>query len=205
MTVELIVIRHAQPHKVAHDPDGADPGLTDEGAGQARLLAGYLAQSPYGEITRIVSSSMRRAIETAEPIGEALGLDVEVDRRIVEVDSGWKNYGTAIGSYPSRRAGWEDLNSGSFGGNEFDLPAFRARVITGFDDIISSSHPDSRVAVVCHGGVISTYLSYMLGTTRTFFVDVAYTSVTRIAVETDDYRELVSVNETNHIERLLSS
>lgn len=205
MTVELLMIRHAQPHTIAHDPAGADPGLTADGEAQARVLADHLALKPYGDIDRLVSSSMRRARETAQPLSRSLGLPLEVEDRIVEVDSGWKNYGTAIGNYPSRRAGWEDLNSGSFGGNVFDLSAFRARVIAGFDGIINSSDPGTRVAVVCHGGVISTYLSHVLGTTKSFFVDVAYTSVTRIVTDEGYYRELVSVNETNHVERMLNS
>ncbi|OUC80283.1 histidine phosphatase family protein [Gordonia lacunae] len=205
MTVELLMIRHARPHRVTHDPVGADPGLTDEGVVQAHTLADRLAGEPYGEITRIVSSSMRRARETAEPLATALGVTLEIEDRIVEVDSGWKNYGTAIASYPSRRAGWADLNSGSFGGNTFDISAFRARVLAGFDHIIKTSTPGSTVAVVCHGGVISTYLSHVLGTAKSFFVDVAYTSVSRIIAEADCYRELVSVNETSHLERSHSS
>lgn len=205
MTIELLIIRHAQPHRVSHDPAGADPGLNDEGAAQAQCLANYLTSNPYGEINRLVSSSMRRARETAEPIGRALGLERETESRIVEVDSGWKSYGTQMDSYSSRRAGWEDLNSGKFGGNRFDLKAFRARVVDGFGHIIATSRPDSRVAVVCHGGVVSTYLSHVLGTTKTFFVDVAFTSVTRLVTDDENYRELVSVNETAHVERLINT
>jgi probable phosphoglycerate mutase len=144
---------------------------------------------------------MRRARETAEPIRERLGLSTTFEDRIVEVDSGWKNYGTAISSYPSRRAGWDDLNTGRFGSNTFDLGTFRARVVNGLEDIIRGAEPDGIVAVVCHGGVISTYLSHVLGTTKAFFVDVTYTSITRIATDLDGYRELISVNETNHFDR----
>ncbi|WP_439031279.1 histidine phosphatase family protein [Gordonia terrae] len=203
MTTELLLIRHARPHAVTHDPAGADPGLTDEGVAQAQLLADYLSRRPYGEVSGLVSSTMRRARETAQPLQKALGLPVTLEDRIVEVDSGWKNYGTAIDQYPSRRAGWEDLNSGRFGGNTFDLGAFRDRVVSGFDTVIDNAAPDSVVAVVCHGGVISTFLSHVLGTTKMFFVDVSYTSVTRLVTDGDGYREVVSVNETNHIERAL--
>jgi broad specificity phosphatase PhoE len=37
--MELLLVRHARPHLVPHDTDGADPGLTDEGRAQAAAVA----------------------------------------------------------------------------------------------------------------------------------------------------------------------
>ncbi|MBD0860334.1 histidine phosphatase family protein [Gordonia sp. zg691] len=198
MTVQLLLIRHALPHTITHDPRGADPGLAPDGIIQATRLAEHLSTKPFGEISQMVSSTMRRAVETSIPARDALGVELRREERIVEVDSGWKNYGTALSHYPSRRAGWEDLNRGRFGSNTFDLDQFRDRVIRGFDAIIDAVEPDSTVAVVCHGGVISAYLSHILQTPRTFFVDTDYTSITRILAE-DEHRELLSVNETHHL------
>lgn len=198
MVVQLLLIRHAHPHAVTHNPSGADPGLTPEGSAQASRLADYLATKPFGEISYLGSSTMRRAVETAQFVQRVVGLEPVLDDRIVEVDSGWKTYGTGIGHYPNRRAGWDDLNSGRFGGNTFDLDQFRGRIVRGFDDIVARADSQSVVAVVCHGGVISAYLSHILGTARTFFVDTAYTSITRIHAD-GDYRELLSVNETDHL------
>ncbi|HEY5852625.1 MAG TPA: histidine phosphatase family protein [Aldersonia sp.] len=198
MTVQLLLIRHAQPHVVTHDPSGADPGLAPAGTTQANRLADYLSTMPFGEITYLVSSTMRRAVETVKPLEQALGLDAVFDGRLVEVDSGWKNYGTGIGHYPDRKAGWDDLNQGRFGGNTFDLNDFRARIVAGVNDIVVHARPHSVVGVVCHGGVISAYLSHVLETARTFFVDTAYTSITRVHAD-GNYRELLSVNETDHL------
>ncbi|MFF0279354.1 histidine phosphatase family protein [Rhodococcus aetherivorans] len=200
MTVQLLLIRHAQPYTVDHDPAGADPGLAPVGKSQADMLAGYLAESPFGEITHLVSSTMRRAIETAQPLAKALGLPLTREPRLVEVDSGWKNYGTGLGHYPNRRAGWDDLNRGRLGDNEFDLDEFRSRVVAGMDEIATQQQEDSVVGVVCHGGVISAYLAHILGTPRLFFVDTAYTSITRVQAE-GSYREVLSVNETDHFRR----
>ncbi len=63
----------------------ADPPLTDRGCDQAAALARRLADS--GAV-RIVSSPLLRARETASSIAEALGLDVDVDPRLVEMDYG---------------------------------------------------------------------------------------------------------------------
>lgn len=199
MPVQLLLIRHAQPHFVEHAPAGADPGLAPDGVLQANKVADYLTESPFGEVTHLVSSTMRRAIETAEPIAERLGLSICTEPRLVEVDSGWTNYGTGIEHYPSRRAGWDDLNRGRFGGNEFDLDAFRARVVEGMNGV-ADAHRDSVVGVVCHGGVISAYLAYILSVPRTFFIDPIYTSITRILID-GEYREVLSVNESEHFRR----
>ena len=40
---------------------------------------------------------------------------------------------------------------------------FRARVVTTIEQLIDD-HPGERIAVVCHGGVINSYLCHVLGT-----------------------------------------
>jgi broad specificity phosphatase PhoE len=63
----------------------ADPALTDRGAGQADAVATRLGSEP---IERVFSSPLRRARDTAAPIARALGVDVVVDERLVELDYG---------------------------------------------------------------------------------------------------------------------
>ncbi len=63
----------------------ADPELTDRGRAQADALARALRAV---EIERVVSSPLRRAIETATAIAAAVGLEVEVEDRLVEMDYG---------------------------------------------------------------------------------------------------------------------
>ncbi|MYL03271.1 MAG: histidine phosphatase family protein, partial [Acidimicrobiaceae bacterium] len=74
--MELLVIRHARP--VRHEaPEGgsADPVLAEIGHLQAQATAGYLGHEG---IDHIVSSSMKRALQTAEPLADRLGLGVEM-------------------------------------------------------------------------------------------------------------------------------
>jgi broad specificity phosphatase PhoE len=92
--MELYIIRHGQSTNNAltdRADRGCDPPLTDLGRGQAKYLALHLATemqrlSPkdrgyqergYG-ITHLYCSPMWRALQTAQPIGEALGLTPEV-------------------------------------------------------------------------------------------------------------------------------
>jgi len=81
------MLRHAQSvsnaqKEVASLPDEVGDRLTDRGHEQARNAAAAL----YGrDITRLIASPMRRAQETAAPIAEALGLEIETDPGIYEL------------------------------------------------------------------------------------------------------------------------
>ena len=201
--MELLLIRHARPFHLV-DESGADPDLTDEGWVQAKRLAQSVGGGRYGSVHAIVSSPMRRARQTAEPLREVLGHDVVIDDRLAELDRGWKEYGITLDAYPRRRDLVLDLNAGRMGANTFDPEEFRARVVGGIEGVIAGSAiagsaAQSRVAVVCHGGVINAYLSHVLGLARLVFVQPHYTSVTRVLAEPDGYREILSVNEFDHL------
>jgi broad specificity phosphatase PhoE len=63
----------------------ADPPLTDHGRSQAAALAARLADS--GAV-RVLSSPLARARATADAIAAALGVTVEEEPRLVEMDYG---------------------------------------------------------------------------------------------------------------------
>jgi broad specificity phosphatase PhoE len=58
-----------------------DPDLDLVGVAEARDLARLLGGL---ELTRVVSSPLRRAVATAEPIASAAGLEVRVDERLAD-------------------------------------------------------------------------------------------------------------------------
>lgn len=90
--MELYIIRHAQSTNNALSDDRLrhyDPPLTDLGKQQADIVAQHLANSHppaienghvkqgYG-LTRLYCSAMHRALQTAQPIAQAMGLAAEV-------------------------------------------------------------------------------------------------------------------------------
>src|SRR5688500_6725396 len=68
--VELLIIRHGLPVRIDDAEGPADPGLSELGHEQARRVATWLRGE---KITAVYTSPMRRAVQTAAPIGEILG------------------------------------------------------------------------------------------------------------------------------------
>ena len=86
--MQLLLIRHALPLRT-QDGEGSDPELTEAGWEQARRLPEALARF---EISRLVSSPQRRAVQTAEPVAAARNLTVDIDERLAEYDRGLSHY-----------------------------------------------------------------------------------------------------------------
>jgi broad specificity phosphatase PhoE len=63
----------------------ADPALTERGVEQADALAGRLASL---EVATVYASPLLRARQTAAPIAAAVGAEVVVDDRLIELDYG---------------------------------------------------------------------------------------------------------------------
>ena len=129
-----------------------DPPLNERGREQARALGDALR----GEgIRELWSSPLRRAHETAEIAGRALGLEPRVDARLMEVDVGdWAGrlYEELATDDPDLFAEWR---AGSpdfrFPGGE-SLGEHGERVAEVLTEI--AGRAELPVLVVCHGGVI---------------------------------------------------
>src|SRR5215472_12145400 len=84
--MDLILIRHGLP---VRDDASADPPLSDTGHAQARLVGALLQ----GEaIDAVCASTMRRAIQTAQPFAAAAGLDLTTHEGVCEYDRGTGAY-----------------------------------------------------------------------------------------------------------------
>lgn len=81
----VYVIRHGRPASNWGGDDG-DPGLDEIGRQQAiAVMEAMLVLPEAARPRRVVSSPLRRCRETAEPLAEALGLELHIDTRVGEI------------------------------------------------------------------------------------------------------------------------
>ena len=189
---------HLLRHAEVHNPDavlyGRLPGfhLSDRGHAQAKLVAEHLAlqASLTGHaIAAVVSSPLERARETAGPVAAALGLEPEVDDRLVESGNSFQGTGLAfrlaylMPSYWRRyRAPWRP----SWGEPYRDIVT---RVMSVVDER-RRRHPGGQVVCVSHQSPIWVTRRHLEG--RPLWHDprrreCSHASVTSVAFDGDRF------------------
>ncbi len=196
----ILVVRHGHAAGNAeHRFIGqSDVPLDDSGRAQAQALADRLAGQP---ISRIVASDLSRAIDTVTPLAARLGLPVETDRRLREIDNGeW------TGLLPTDIAGkWPQLWEDYVGGVDVARPGgetwkqVRARAVEAVSDL--ASEPGT-VVVCTHGGPTLNLAHWALGIpagANVFKGPLAAVMNTAITVIDPSGPRLVSFNDTGHL------
>lgn len=189
---ELLLVRHGLPMAGVFDP-----GLSPEGAAQAERAAAWLAHE---HLDALYSSPFRRARETVAPLERLSGMTATVLDDLREWDTDVSHPYT-----PPEQIQRDDPRSVALSEGRYedfvpdlDWDAFRARAVRAMDTILDA-HPGERVAAVCHGGIINTYLATMLGLPTMFWFHPGYTSVSRVRRMPGGRLVLHSVNETAHL------
>jgi broad specificity phosphatase PhoE len=205
-TTELLLVRHGQ---TAANVDGLLVGRQDV----VLTMVGHQQAARVGRAVRdldpeaIVSSPLLRTRQTAAAIGEQAMLMPEIEEDIAEFSfgdfEGWSER-DALARHPHLRAliqgeahadeTWPNGESGT---------TFIARIFAGLGRIVSA-HPNRRVVVVTHGGVIGSFVSRMESETATSFFPylVGNCSISTFAVSSDGTR-CVAWNQRDHLEGLL--
>ncbi len=196
--VQLLLIRHALPLR-SNPGEGADPELSDVGFEQARRLPTALGRHP---IARVLSSPQRRAVQTAAPVADALGLDVEMDDRLAEYDKDLAHYVPIEQIRTEFPDEWKRLAEGHLPSG-VDEDAFVSRVFAAIDDVVESGGHDDTVAMFSHGGVINVVLHRILGTQKLLLFPIDYASVTRLRCSRKGEFTVAEVNGTEHVWDLL--
>ena len=200
--MDLYIIRHGRPERqVVRDGEGsADPGLSETGVEQARRVAEFLAEEG---IHHVVSSTMRRAYETAVPLATSLGFEIEQVDDIKESDHKNSVY------IPAEEMSADDPDAAHFfEGNIHDhvfsdgIEAFTERVSRGFQHIIDTNK-SKKVAVYCHGMVTSIFLRTILGFDDPLSLTPDYCGISRVRAASNGIRTVRSINETHHVRDLI--
>ncbi|MBI3215460.1 MAG: histidine phosphatase family protein [Mycobacterium sp.] len=196
--MQLLLIRHALPHRSEHG-QGSDPELSEVGHEQARRLPAALRRFP---VSRLVSSPQRRAVQTAGPVAAELGLGVDIEDRLAEYDRDMAGYVPIEHLRTERPQDWARMADGHLPGG-VDETAFGARIGAAVADIVAAADHEDTVAVFGHGGVINMLLHEILGTRRPLSFPIDYASVTRLLYSRSGKATVVSTNGTEHVWDLL--
>lgn len=163
----LILLRHGQTD---YNVDGRmqghiDSHLTDAGHEQAAEAAPVLASlAP----DRLVSSDLRRAVDTAEVVGAACGLPVKFDARLRETHLGlWQGRTVAEieRDYPGAIATWRSDPAWAppEGESRIDVVARSRPVVDELDaEFADSDGVSETVLLVAHGGLIAGLVTGLL-------------------------------------------
>ena len=192
--MELILVRHGLPVRKENTDGPADPELSIDGHAQAALFAAYMMSE---NVDAIYSSPLRRAVQTAEPLSAAIGIDPILVSGIAEWDQHSNEYIPVEELKAANDPRWLEMAKGGFSSDEIPED-FHNRVLAAIEDIISKHRGDT-VVVTCHGGVINDYLSHILGISNSQFFYPNYTSIHRIAASSSGHRSVLSINETSHL------
>jgi broad specificity phosphatase PhoE len=145
----IYLVQHAEKQRAA-----GDPGLTELGREQARLVAEQLAGSGIGAV---YASPLRRAQETAAVIAAATGLEVITDERLSE-RMNWDPRQDIIEFLADWDRATRDRDFVPMSGNSSRQTAERLRSFL-------ADHANDRnpIAAVTHGGATVDLLRTLLG------------------------------------------
>jgi broad specificity phosphatase PhoE len=159
VTVEFVLVQHAEKHRTA-----GDPGLTSVGVQQAaRTAAVLVSRHRSGErIAGLFASPTRRTRETAAPLAAALGLPTRLDARLRErMNWGDGPAGQSLDDFLrewARTTADRDFTPAS--GESSRVAG--ARLLAALDDLATNG-PGGRLVLVTHGGVTVDLLRTLVG------------------------------------------
>jgi broad specificity phosphatase PhoE len=200
-----VLIRHGQStwnreHRIQGQ---LDPPLSNEGRRQAELVGRRLSGRSFAGF---YSSDLKRALETAELIGTAIGARPQSETSLREIFLGdWEGLRTEeiAERFPEAWARWVeepdwDVVPGGEGAALFD-----ARVAGALDDIFRR-HAHGDVLVVTHGGVIQVALHRIVGRPSRGLFPFKIQNASISLIEKRERRMVIGgVNDIGHLETAL--
>ncbi len=205
----MVLVRHGQSEAYVEGRefplvDGhGDPPLSALGREQAELVCARLGAERAGEarIDAIYVTTLRRTTQTATPLAERLGLGLTIEPDLREVYLGdWEG-----GLFRKRVADGHPTALRMTAEGRWDVipgaepsAAFSGRVRAALERLVEK-HPDQRVAVFTHGGVIGQAIAVATGAGPMAFASSDNASVSSLVAF--EGRWVVRVfNDTAHLD-----
>jgi probable phosphoglycerate mutase len=202
-STELVLIRHGESAPARFDRpypyrDGhGDPELAPQGREQAEKLADRFADQHFDAI---YVTTLRRTAQTAAPLASRLGITPQVEPDLREVHLGeWEGgllrkhvaEGHPLVTKMNHEQRWDVIPGAE------STEQLAERVGAGIRRI-AGAHPDQRVAVVVHGGVIGQVLAMATGARPFTFIGSDNASVSVLVVAGEQWI-LRGYNDISHL------
>ena len=208
----IILVRHGEAtHHTQHLTGGwTDSDLTEAGRGQLRALADKLAHDFNGKRDkfRILTSDLKRAVESAEIIAAKLGMADCVERHEFLRE---KNNGRAAGMTEAEAktiyrpaATLKELNHRNYPGGE-TRKEFYDRCVEGIR--ACADMEKENLIIVAHKGTIQNIIFYWLGfdieevNNYNFSVDILPGSLTVLGINKWLEHSIFLLNDTSHLHK----
>ncbi|RKG92520.1 histidine phosphatase family protein [Corallococcus terminator] len=204
MTTEFILLRHGETewNALGRLQGHLNSSLSREGLRQADALAARLASLPF---QALYCSDLDRAVQTASRIATKTGHDVRQDPRLRERGLGILE---GLTRTEAQQRHPEVFSEYAAGGPDFSIPqgestSQRLRLALQCLEELGARHPEARVVVVTHGGLLSSLLRACLGipptTPRAF--SVLNASWNQFDLHAGEFR-MVTWGDVNHLRGL---
>jgi probable phosphoglycerate mutase len=204
----ILLVRHGVTDFTAQSMldgrGGPDPSLNADGRRQAMAAAAGVQSFLRGGPARVITSNLRRAVETGCVIADQLGLDPLTDPQI---DADWDEQ--SFGDWDGKAMGYlathhpqelllfrEDQHYFRPGGETHTQ--MQARVLAAFERVGAAG---GTVVVATHRKPIMTVLAHLLGIPHEFIwrLATAPASLTAVELWADGGTSVAFVNDTSHL------
>ncbi|MGE7688936.1 histidine phosphatase family protein [Lysinibacillus sp. NPDC097214] len=196
--MQILLIRHGESEAdILNVHEGrADFELTERGRKQVESLSQKVKNDFPPDF--IWASTLKRARETAETLGETIGCPVQLEEELMEFNNGVQaglSFEEAK-KYPEPKFSHDRFENGE------SFIEFRMRIETIFSKIVTGNKYE-RIAIVAHGGVINNILRafYQMPINMDYYFKIGDTGISLIEF-TDKEKVIHFINDTNHLENI---
>lgn len=199
----MLLVRHGESAPARADRPfplvlgRGDPELAPDGIEQAKRIGARLATT---RVDAIYVTPLRRTVQTAAPLAASTGLTPVVTEDLIEVGLGeWEgglfrqrvaqNHPTAVKMRDEER--WDVIPGAE------PTEQLAQRVKRGIETI-ATNHPDQRVVVVTHGGVIGQIMAEAAKSRPFAFIGAENGSLSELVV-TKERWIIRTYNDTSHL------
>ncbi|MEP6742967.1 MAG: histidine phosphatase family protein [bacterium] len=206
LTTHVIIIRHGQSQGNAEGRFGGhtDTPLSARGRKQAEATARALASERFDAI---YSSDLPRAIATATPLAERVGIALEATEALRERSVGVMEgltFEEAAEQHPEQYKALlrRDFEHVLRGGESYRQTLDRAS--RKLDEAIEE-HKDGRIVMFAHTGTICILILHLMGALdapelKPVWIATANCGIARFELRDDGFVRVLSINDTRHLQ-----